>query len=487
MTTLTKFLYQIWTRRWIALAVTVVVAGIATWTSMQAQPTYVGKSVLIVASPGRAPDQDAVMVAGYAQLFNDPATIEQLRAEKQIPGDVTFEARTAADSPILTIEATAGNADLAASAAQSMAEAFSQDVNTARQQGNADGIADLSGQLAALRTPPVTTAGEQAPAAGPDSQTAATLLDRIITMKYDSTNQLHPLEPRGGVTEQAPAVARNIGLGTLGGLILGCLTAIVMASASSRVKTASDVREKTGLEPIAHIPSGGTSELDDIRGNEVRSLVNLVSLELLAKSTVVTLAGTTAGQSTWAMAREMAELWGSQGYRTVLVEAADNGLANDQEDGFFACLRDRSLVHGLLRAGDVDAPRILTAGRVDHDEFTHITRERVAEVFDELRADADFIVVAAPPATAAETRIIATSGDLTILVVDAKSATAPEVKSAAEAMQKVHAVVLGAVLVDGDAVPTAAAVRAPATKASMTEPAAAPTTEPASTPVLVGD
>lgn len=410
MTTLTKYLHQIWTRRWIALAVTVVVAGIATWTSTQAQPTYVGKSVLIVASPGRAPDQDAVMVAGYAQLFNDPATIEQLRAEKQIPGDVAFEARTAADSPILTIEATAGNADLAASSAQSMAEAFSQDVNTARQQGTAAGIADLSGQLAALRTPPTTVAGEQAPVAGPDSQTAATLLDRILTMKYDSTNQLHALEPRGGVAEQAPAVARNIGLGTLGGLILGCLTAIVMARTSSRVKTASDVREKTGVEPIAHIPSGGTAELDDIRGNEVRSLVNLVSLELLTKSTVVTLAGTTAGQSTWAMAREMAELWASQGYRTVLVEAADNGLGNDQEDGFFACLRERGLVHGLLRDGDAHGLKVLTAGRVHDDEFTHLTRERVAEVVDELRADADFIVVAAPPATVAETRIIATTG-----------------------------------------------------------------------------
>ena len=57
------------------------------------------------------------MAVGYATLFNEPATIDRLRATTKIPEDVTFEARTVAASPILTIEATADDPKVAQDAA----------------------------------------------------------------------------------------------------------------------------------------------------------------------------------------------------------------------------------------------------------------------------------------------------------------------------------------------------------------------------------
>ncbi len=84
----------------------------AALTSMSSSPVYVGKSTLVLVS-NRSPVEEAPMAVGYATLFNDPATIARLRATHDIPRDVTFEARTVAASPILTIEAIAQDPETA--------------------------------------------------------------------------------------------------------------------------------------------------------------------------------------------------------------------------------------------------------------------------------------------------------------------------------------------------------------------------------------
>ena len=84
---------------------------------------------------GRVPEQDAKMVVGYMTIFNDPATIARLRATTKIPEDVTFEARTVAASPILTIEATADDPKVA----QDAAHRHGRGVPRGHQLGPADG------------------------------------------------------------------------------------------------------------------------------------------------------------------------------------------------------------------------------------------------------------------------------------------------------------------------------------------------------------
>src|SRR5437868_6938773 len=79
---------QIWNYRWLVLAFTVLGAGAATVSVMQAHTTYVGKSTLVVASPNRPTDQDAVIVQGYVQLFNDEAVNARLAAKSEVPAGV---------------------------------------------------------------------------------------------------------------------------------------------------------------------------------------------------------------------------------------------------------------------------------------------------------------------------------------------------------------------------------------------------------------
>jgi capsular polysaccharide biosynthesis protein len=432
---------QIRQRWWVVLVVAVFAVLMAALSSLLAHPTYTGKSALVLTSLGRAPEQDALMVTGYSTLFNDPATILRLRATKKIPEDVTFEARTAAASPILIIEATADDPKVAQDAAQDIAEAFREDINSVRQTGNEGGIADLERQLKELN--PFAADGSTNPY-------YTSLQERIDNARSDTTNQLQTLQLRAGVTKSAPNIVFNLVLGAVGGLLLGTLTALGLAALSTRLTNSADLRDKTGVEPLVEVPNSGSVELDRLREDRLRTLANIVSLEDLPKSTVITLTDSRGVRGARDLAEVLAKLSAQQGYRTVLVYADNDASQPADGAGFNDALADSNLVRYVLKDGDVESLKILPAGEVVADRYSRVTRERIVAVLDELRTGADTIVVAAPSiADTPETQLVCAAADLTILVVARGSSRAGDVTSAAEALAKAHAVLLGAVLIDG--------------------------------------
>ena len=187
---------QIRQRWWVVAVVAVLTVLAVLASSLPAHPTYVGKSTSVFAVS--APQQDAMMVVGYMTIFNDPATIARLRTTAKIPEDVTFEARAVAASPILTIEATAHDPKVAQDAAADMAQAFRADLNAVSHAGTDSYIANLERELAEI--PPVDAAGTSNPY-------YAVLRDRIDSARALQSNALQPLQPRAGVTENAPNIA----------------------------------------------------------------------------------------------------------------------------------------------------------------------------------------------------------------------------------------------------------------------------------------
>jgi len=138
---------QIRRRWWVVLVVAVFAVLAAVLPSLITDPTYVGKAALVMSSPGRVPEQDAKMAVGYATIFNDPATIERLRATMKAPEGVTFEARTVAASPIVTIEATAEDPKVAHESATNMAGIFRDDINSVRRKGTQSTLTELEREL----------------------------------------------------------------------------------------------------------------------------------------------------------------------------------------------------------------------------------------------------------------------------------------------------------------------------------------------------
>jgi capsular polysaccharide biosynthesis protein len=202
---------------WLVLIIVVLTVSAAVAATRSTPTTYTGRSSLIVASNDRSPDQDAVLVQGYVQYFNDRAYQSQILKDARVGPEVTVEARAAAASPILLIDATAPRASTAQSAAASVARAFEVAINKVRSRQNAAEIADLQERLNALRV------------SGSTSQSAATLASdleaRVLQLQADSVNKLQELQFNAGVTQNAPSLRRNVLLALLGGVLLGLVAA----------------------------------------------------------------------------------------------------------------------------------------------------------------------------------------------------------------------------------------------------------------------
>jgi capsular polysaccharide biosynthesis protein len=429
-------------RRWWVVAIITATAVLATGlSSLTAHDKYVGKATLVVSSPQRAPEQDATVVVGYATVFNNPATIDRLRAARNLPQDVTFEAKTVAASPILAIEATGNNGNVAQESATSMAEAFRDDVNSAQQAANADEVADLQGQLNGILQ-------RFSPGDGP-TEMETRLRERINTLKFDTTNQLRDLQLKSGVMRIAPNTRLNMALGAAAGLLLGILAALGMAAVSTRIGNSAELLEKTGIEPLVELPGARSRDVNRVREDRLRTLANILSTQVLSKSTVIALIDSRGVERAGEIAEHLAKVLAEQDYQTVLVDAEEAPQA-EQRFGFEDVLRDSGLIHVLLKDGEADTLKILPGGGFFTNRYSRISPHRIGAVLDELRAVADVIVLAAPSITdTPDTQLLCAAADLTIVIADTRSSRAADVSSVVGVLERGGAVVFGAVLING--------------------------------------
>lgn len=426
-------------QRWKVVAAFVVLAVLAAAAySLTSHTSFTARSALILA--GRAPEQDAVAVQGFVSIFNDAPTVARLRTTAKIPEDVSFEARTAAASPILIIEATADRSDVAQDAAENMAKAFRSDINTTQQEGKQKYLDDLQSQLS--RVGPITPNGM------PDPY-YATLQERIDNVESDTTNQLQLFQPRLGVEEKAPNIKLNVATGLVGGLVLGSLAALALAALSRRVKTAADLRERTGVETLVEVPAARPGDSNSVRDERLRTLANIVGVTASPKPEVIAVTDSQGGQATREVAEALAVAFAKQGRRTVLVHA-DNDLSDSTAGaGFNGALTDSGALQDALRATGVDSLQLLPAGP-SADLYALATRERIERLLDQLREGFDTVVLAAAPiGDATEAQLLCAAADATILVVIRDSSRFADISSAADTLAKLNARLLGAVLIDG--------------------------------------
>jgi Mrp family chromosome partitioning ATPase len=439
---------QIKQRWWVVVAISALIVTLSGMPLLTAHTTYVGKSELIVSSPGRAPDQDAALVQGYFALFNNPETIARLQAANHIPEGVMFEAKAVAASPILAIEATADDAKTAETAAEDMAVAFRQDVNAIHEAKKKQILADLTSQLD--RTEPTSN--------NPiNPSLAVPLEEQIFNTRQDVTNELQDLQLRAGVTTNAKhGVVGSLALPAMGGMLLGLLAALGLSVLSTRLWSSADIREKTDVEPLVELPESGSVARNRLREHRLRTLANTVSSGDLSTPKVLALTDISKARGAQGLAWALAEFWAKQGHRTVLVYA-DDASCREGSWGFIDALGDNSWIdrfEKVLQYGAVASMKVLPGGSVVADRSLRVTPERISALLDRLRPLADMIVVAAPSiadSTAAyfEAQLLCAAADRTVLVATKGKSQAGDLSAAAEALAKAHAVPLGVVLIEG--------------------------------------
>lgn len=476
-------------RTWLVVAVTAIAVGGALATVTTADTSYTGKSTLTIDSEARLPEQDVAIARSYADTLNYAPYQEKLRETAGLPDDVSFTAGTAASGPMVIVEATAGDEGLAASSASAMAEEFRDDFNASWSAGRDNAIAGLKAKW----NEELTVLGDLPPEGTETAlRTAAVnaLRDRISQLESDTTDQVQILQLDAGVTENAPSLVRTIGLALVGGFLLGCVLALVVAAVENRINTAGDVRELVGLDTLAEVPRGGAAAAEGVRQKRFRQLANVVAppappsaaagkhesnalwrkLENAAHpargsstSTVPAVLAVVAPvgtDGTAQVAAALAEQRAVRGDRTLLVRADLHGRRHDARQpgdatgtipgvaDFLARSGGADIDH-LVRAGTASRLRVMEPGHCSGDPYALFTRDRLDALVQATRSAADLVVVEAPPINeVAEAQVICASVDGVIVVFEKAVTRGPEAVRACEFLAQVDATVLGAVVIE---------------------------------------
>lgn len=250
-------------RRWLPLAV-MAIALIATLLySVVQKPAYTATRALRVESLDRGPEQDAVLAQGYVEYFNLPSSKQVFRAMTRLSPDVTFSARNSATSPILYIEATAPTADLAAASATGLAETFRDEINAQVRASNQRTITDLRAQMSAAQDQlnSLPSGSSESSLIGQDIES---LRKGINDLQTTRTNQLTDVLATAGVVNTSPKVLPNLALALVGGLILGIVVALALASAEDRL-----VSPANGADAASSRPSGQDGPGKRVRNQSV--------------------------------------------------------------------------------------------------------------------------------------------------------------------------------------------------------------------------
>ncbi|WP_067689359.1 hypothetical protein [Nocardia jejuensis] len=483
---------RIWQRRALVVAIALV-AMLGAYLSAHGRGVTYTSRVLVSAGSTRPPTQDAILAQGFTYYLNDPTYQAAIGRKSGFPEDIySFSAQFVSASPLFYVQVTAATPAAAEAAAPKVAQLYVEDVN-GRLDESRKATAD------AMTAAMMAVWGDRLRADDPNAFSAQIQLQQQIdALNADSANRLTILQSGAGAAANGTGKTRTLATGMVGGVLLGCVVAIMAGAATRRLYTDYDVVEKTGVRTLDVVPPGGTPARDARRQVVLRHISNLVAKAGTTSPTSVAVAPISQGVAAQRLARAIAEHRAGQGAKVLFVDAdlrgseaavaasgtpeqdsagqdsagqdkAAQGAAGPNaaaretagrgESGFAAGRVEPGLAE-LLR-GSVSDLRAVTSdrgpdgfaeiapGAFTGDPYALFDRDRFRAFLHEAGSAADLIVIQVPPiGTASESQIVTDLTDLTVLVIERGRTRVREVQEAVRAVNQVGAEVLGAVLVD---------------------------------------
>lgn len=474
-------------RGWLIAVITAIAVVGSVAYSLLSPTVFTGTATLIVSSDGRA-EEDATLAQGYVEYLNEDSAKEALLSSARL-SDVDFEARTGASSPIVYIDATANNAQLAGTAAKTISQTFREQVNAGVQAGADSTIAALRAQLetaqAALQVP--LTPEAQKTVIG---QQINYLQEQILDVQSAAIGrQLKDLQLTPAVTSQTPDAAINGILALFGGLILGAAAALALAGAEDRVVSPQEVRQRLGLDTLAVVSGGRSDSSTAQRAEQLKGLANVVSLSDMSQPATLAVTSVRSSRLSAQVAEGVAFYRAQQGQRTLLIRADLDpgrhhpGYPGRPGLGEFLAGRPGMRLQPIVVRDALSGMLVLPAGTARDDPYSLFAPDRFVDVVEQAGRLADLVVIDAPPVIeAAEAQVICASADRTILVLEEGVTRASDAIEAQGRLERVHVQLLGAVLghsAEGQSLPrpTGGARPAPANRQPVSSGASnAPTT-----------
>ena len=475
-----------------------LLAGVAAFFASNALPkTYEAESRLLVGQALQASNPDVNLfqsatdlAATYAVIGETRQVLERVMTKVGIDEPVeTFQQRVsvrpATDQPLIDIKVSAGSADEAAAIANGIAAELiaiapaigaAGDPNAAFAQQDledtAQQITDTRAEVQSLLAIANRTAVQQS--------RLEVLEGRLVSLRASyaallgtatpaAANRLAVIDAAVPPTQPAaPRVALNTILAAVLGLLLAIAAAVLLEHLDDRIKSADQLEELTGLPnlgTVMRMPGAKSREpfyrmatllyprspaAEAFR--TLRTNIEFASVDKPFRSIVVTSSAPGEGKSV--VAANLAVAFAQSGRRTILVDAdlrrptAHQLFSLDNGKGLTDMVySDDVPLNSVERATEEPNLTVITAGTVPANPAELLGSRRMATILARLNDAADIVVFdTAPVGAVTDAAILAAKADATLFVVQPLRTTERVVRRGREALAKVNAKVIGAVL-----------------------------------------
>lgn len=483
---------------WPLVIASVLLAGGAAFLASSLMPkVYEAKATLIVGQSLSEVNPDYTQLlasqrlsATYASVATTRPLLDQVIKElglRETSDEVAQRVRAdaALDSTLLTITVQDADPVQAASIANALANRLVA-ASPALQGRQADVQESVDVDLRATQDQIASTQAEVETLNGLSKRTAAqearleTLLARLVSLRSSyavllpfstgsAYNLLSLVEPAVAPVEPIwPRTLLNTLLAALMGLLIALAIAFVAEYFNDTVKDSEDVQEVLGLPTVGSITrmkgARGRSEIYRLatllyprsRAAEayrtLRTNVDFASVDAPIRTLLVTSALPAEGKTV--TAANLAVAFAQAGLRVLVADAdfrrpgihAIFDLPNTQ--GLTTLLRsDDASLEAIAYPTEQERLQVLTSGPLPPNPAELLGSVRMRTILDRLQAAHDLIIFDSPPLElVADSAILSSFMDGTLLVVDARHSHRGAVRKGQEALAKAGARVLGAVL-----------------------------------------
>lgn len=483
---------------WKPVIIAGLLAGVAAFFASNALPkTYEAQARLLVGQALQASNPDVNLfqsatdlAATYAVIGETRQVLERVAAKVGItePVETLFNqisVKPANDQPFIDIKASAGSADQAAAIANALADELiaiapaigaTGDPNAAfAQQDLADTAKQITDTRAEVQSLLAVTNRT------PTEQLRLDVLEsRLVSLRASyaallqnataaAANRLAVIDAAVPPSEpSAPRVVLNTILAAVLGLLLAIGAAFLLEHVDDRIKSAEQVEEVTGLAnlgTIMRMPGAGSREpfyrmatllyprspaAEAFR--TMRTNIEFASVDKPFRTIVIT--SSAPGEGKTVVASNLAVAFAQSGRRTLLVDA---DLRRPNMHEMFSLTNvpgltdmvhsDEVALTDVAQTTDEPNLTVITAGTVPPNPAELLGSRRMAAILERLRESADIVVFdTAPVGAVTDAAILAAKADATLFVVQPLRTTERVVRRGREALAKVNAKVVGAVL-----------------------------------------
>jgi polysaccharide biosynthesis transport protein len=478
-------------RKWSILALTVLVMGAALLMSARQVPLYRSEAAVLIRPVETDGGLPMVNLITEAELAGSVAVaaivVDNLRLDegpRQLLRDL--EVHSPGDTEIITISYTHEEPGEAQRRARGFVEAYFEYRHRTLTEGLVATAEAAQAELRTLRRRLEEIEGQLARADPDDPRTAAlsseaSLIQNMIVERQLERVGLQEQPPIGNVIQppelpRAPVSPNHVlngGLGLFVGLAVGIGVAFVRDRLAGRIRSHSELEQRLGAPLLGAIPRVPTwkrrkdaflvtnQEWDSPASEAYRMLrTGVVATASLhgARSLLVTSAR--AGEGKTATAANLAVALARAGKKVVLVSAdmrrprLHRFFGMGHETGLSDVLSGRAalsqVVRGLGRSvagAGGDRLRFVTSGPIPNNPAELLGSTRMVEVLHELEAEADFVILDAPPLLpVTDALVLAPTVGGMLWVIGPRSSTEGSVSAARQQVDKVGGRILGAVM-----------------------------------------